>query len=368
MSWEQMLKQSVRSAEELKGVLGLTDRETARLQQIADRYPLCINPYYLSLINPDDPNDPIRKMSVPDIVEFSEGGAADTSGEGDNTVVQGMQHKYRQTVMILSTDQCAMYCRHCFRKRLVGLSSDEVSGHLGEMTGYIKAHREINNTLISGGDAFLNSNTVIERYLQSFSQIEHLDFIRFGTRIPVVLPQRITEDQELLDILERYCRKKQIMIVTQFNHPRELTKEAHEAVELLRRAGCIVRNQTVLLHGVNDEPQVMAELMNRLVAFGVVPYYIFQCRPVVGVQNQFQVPLLRGYRIIDEARRHMNGQAKGARYALSHKSGKIEILGAGEDGRMIFKYHQAKDEKDNARIFQMELEEAQAWLDQIPVA
>lgn len=366
MSWENLLKQSVRKAVDLKGLLKLTDEETEKLQEIADRYPLCVNPYYLGLIDPEDPEDPIRKMSVPDIVEFSAGGAADTSGEGDNTVVQGMQHKYRQTVMILSTDQCAMYCRHCFRKRLVGTASDEVSGHLPEMADYIKKHTEINNVLISGGDSFLNSNAVIARYLECFSQIEHLEFIRFGTRIPVVLPQRITEDQELLDLLERYCKKKQIIVVTQFNHPRELTQEARLAVELLRGIGCAVRNQTVLLRGVNDDPGVMAELMNHMTSFGILPYYIFQCRPVAGVKNQFQVPFLEGIRIVDEARLHMNGQAKGARYALSHVTGKIEILGLDDDGRMIFKYHQAKYAKDNARIFKMKPEETQAWLGEIP--
>lgn len=366
MSWKQLLEQSVRSARELQEFLDLTDEETEKLQEIADRYPVCINPYYLGLINKEDQDDPIRKMAIPDLVEFSMGGAADTSGEGDNTVVQGMQHKYRQTVMILSTDQCAMYCRHCFRKRLVGLSSDEVSGHLDEMADYIREHKEINNTLISGGDAFLNSNAVIERYLKCFTEIDHLDFIRFGTRIPVVLPQRITEDEELLEILNRYGKKKQIMVVTQFNHPRELTREARNAVERLRGIGCVVRNQTVLLKGVNDNAAVMAELMNRMTAFGIIPYYIFQCRPVAGVKNQFQVPFLQGVRIIDEARLSMNGQAKSARYALSHVTGKIEILGLDEEGKMLFKYHQAKYARDNARMFRMKLEEDQAWLGDIP--
>lgn len=366
MSWQQLLEQSIRTAEELKERLKLSEEETQKLQAIIDRYPLCVNPYYMSLIDPSDPHDPIRKMAIPELAEFSAGGDADTSGEGDNTVIRGMQHKYRQTVMILSTDQCAMYCRHCFRKRLVGTSSEEVSGHLPEMTDYIKEHKEINNVLISGGDAFLNSNEVLARYLECFSRISHLDFIRFGTRTPVTLPQRITEDPELVRLLKSYCHRKQIIIVTQFNHPRELTAQAWQAVEQLRGTGCAIRNQTVLLRGINDRPEVMAELMNRLVAFGVLPYYIFQCRPVEGVKNQFQVPFLEGIRIVDAARQLMNGQSKGARYALSHVTGKIEILGLNPDGQMIFKYHQAKDQKNNARIFQMKLEENQAWLDIIP--
>ena len=251
--------------------------------RIIQRYPLCVNPYYLSLIDRDDPNDPIRKMCIPDIHEFSEGGQADTSGEADNTVIQGMQHKYRQTALILSTNQCAMYCRHCFRKRMVGASSDEVARQIPAMAEYVREHTEINNVLISGGDAFMNADETIEKYLRCFTEIPTLDFIRFGTRIPVVLPQRIVQDDKLLGILETYGRKKQIIIVTQFNHPRELTPDAVQAIKALGSVGCIVRNQTVLLKGINDHADVLAQLMNGLVSNGVIPYYIFQCRPVEGV-------------------------------------------------------------------------------------
>ena len=126
-NWKDILDQSIRDVEELRKNLALTEDEAQQMGRIIQRYPLCVNPYYLSLIDRDDPNDPIRKMCIPDIHEFSEGGQADTSGEADNTVLQGMQHKYRQTALILSTNQCAMYCRHCFRKRMVGASSDEVA-------------------------------------------------------------------------------------------------------------------------------------------------------------------------------------------------------------------------------------------------
>ena len=160
---------------------------------------------------------------------------------------------------------------------MVGLSSEETVSYLPAMAEYVNAHPEINNVLISGGDAFLNSNQVIEEYLRYFSEIPHLRFIRFGTRTPVTLPQRITRDDgELTDLLTRYGEKKQIMIVTQFNHPRELTEESRSAVRMLQESGCIVRNQTVLLKGVNDRPDVLAELMNSLVACGIMPYYVFQ--------------------------------------------------------------------------------------------
>lgn len=363
MSWQSMLEKSVRDVDGLSQFLELDKTEAEQMRDIITRYPMCINSYYLSLINKEDSEDPIRKMCIPDIREFSAGGQSDTSGECDNTIFQGLQHKYKQTALILSTNQCAMYCRHCFRKRMVGASSDEVARHLPEMVDYIRSHEEINNVLISGGDSFLNSNHVIETYLQYFTEISSLDFIRFGTRIPVVLPQRITEDAELLRILKLYGEKKQIIIVTQFNHPRELTAEAMKAVQALRDVGCIVRNQTVLLRGVNDDAMVLAELMNKLVSCGIVPYYIFQCRPVEGAKNQFQVPLLQGIEIVENAKKKMNGQAKSVRYAMSHPTGKIEILGKTDQNKMIFKYHQAKYEEDHARMFMKEIEDNQCWLD-----
>ncbi len=360
--WKELLAQSIRDVDGLREVLLLSDEEAVKMGAIIDKYPLCVNPYYLSLIDRSDPDDPIRKMCIPDIREFSEGGQTDTSGEADNTVIQGMQHKYKQTALILSTNQCAMYCRHCFRKRLVGAESEEIAKNFEVMAAYVREHTEINNVLISGGDAFLNSNGTIETYLRFFTEIPTLDFIRFGTRTPVVLPQRITTDEGLQTLLKTYGEKKQIMVVTQFNHPRELTAEAILAVKMLREAGCIIRNQTVLLKGVNDDPAVMAKLMNALVAIGVIPYYIFQCRPVVGVKNQFQVPFVRGIQIVEDARRQMNGQAKSVRYAMSHPTGKIEILGEFGPNQIMMKYHQAKYEGSCGRLFVQPVTDDQCWL------
>ena len=345
----------------LKQYLELTDEESVQLQNIIKKYPLRVTPYYLGLIDKADKNDPIRKLCIPEIMEYSEGGQEDTSGEHENTVVKGMQHKYRQTVLILSTKSCAVYCRHCFRKRLVGAKDDEIADDLEAMAEYVKSHKEIKNVLISGGDAFANENDRIEEYLETFSAIENVELIRLGTRVPVVMPERIYEDRELLDILERYNKKTQLMVVTQFNHPRELTGEAKRGVSELLKLGVNVRNQTVLLKGVNDLPQILAELMNGLVSTGVIPYYVFQCRPVLGVKNQFQVPIARGEEILKKAATMMSGQAKSFRYVLSHPSGKIEILGSFE-GEMLFKYHQAKAEKDRGRMFKVRLKEDQCWL------
>jgi KamA family protein len=248
---------------------------------------------------------------------------------------------------------------------MVGVTEEETARQLPEILNYVKAHGEINNVLISGGDAFMNSKKVIREYLESFSAIPHIDFIRFGTRIPVVLPQRITEDENLLFLLAEFNRKKQIYVVTHFNHPVELTEEALKAVEALRKAGCIIRNQTVLLKGVNNQAAVLADLMNALVKIGVIPYYIFQCRPARGVKYQFQLPLLQSIEIVEEAKKRMNGQAKSARFVMAHVTGKIEILGKTEESKMLFQYHQAKKVENASRIFMQEVAPDQGWLGEI---
>ena len=364
MSWQEELKQNITTAKELSGLLNCTPEEQQGFAEILEQYPMSITPYYLSLINFEDEHDPIRRMCIPSLHETDLGGSFDTSGEADNTVIVGMQHKYRQTAMVLSTNQCAMYCRHCFRKRLVGLSDEEVARYFDDMIGYIRAHGEISNVLISGGDSFLNSNAVIERYLGALCDIGHLDLIRFGTRGPVVFPSRITGDGKLLDILGRYSRKKQIYVVTQYNHPRELTEASLAAVQAIRELGIPVRNQTVLLRGVNDTPETLGALLRGMTRNGILPYYVFQCRPVTGVKNQFQVPLREGYRIVESAKALQNGQGKCFRYALSHRSGKIEILGELDDERMLFKYHQAKDSKNAGRIFSLPVNERDCWIDE----
>ena len=348
-------------------MLGLNEADSAQMARILAQFPMSVPRYYLSLINWDDENDPIRKMCIPSVRETDLSGSIDTSGEASNTVVVGMQHKYHATALILSTNRCAMYCRHCFRKRLVGLSDAEIASHLDEMIAYIKEHKEISNVLVSGGDAFLNDNEVIEEYLSRLCEIDHLDMIRFGTRVPVSFPQRVTSDPDLIALLKKYNEKKQLFVITHFNHPNEITPESTAAVRAILSAGIPIRNQTVLLHGVNDDSEVLGTLLRRLIRIGVIPYYVFQCRPVSGVKNQFSVPFLRGIQVVEGAKRMQNGQGKSLRYALSHPTGKIEILGTVGGNRMLFKYHQAKYDKDAGRMFTMDLDENQTWLgDDIP--
>ena len=357
-----LLNKNLTNERDLREYLNLSDEEEMKLSAILERYPMSITPYYLSLIDFNDPDDPIKKMCIPSLEEIDLSGSFDTSGEADNTVITGVQHKYKQTVIVLSTNNCAMYCRHCFRKRLVGLSDEEIATHFDETIEYIKNHEEISNVLISGGDSFMNSNDKIERYLSNLCDIDHLDLIRFGTRVPVVYPERITRDNSLKNLLKKYTEKKTIYVVTQFNHPREVTEEAKAAIEYLRQSGVIVKNQTVLLKGVNDNSETLGELLKKLTAIGVIPYYVFQCRPVTGVKNQFQVPLKRGIDIVEGAKNLQNGQGKCFKYCLSTTRGKIEIVGKTEDDKMVFKYHQAKYEEDKNKIFIEDIDDNQTWI------
>ena len=364
MDWTTKLKDNVTTVEELNQVLSLnlTKEETNRMEEIIKAFPMSIPRYYLSLIDQSNEDDPIKKLCIPSIRETDLSGSFDTSGESDNTVLPGLQHKYKQTALVLFTNQCAMYCRHCFRKRLVGISNEEISKHFSKIIEYIKEHTEISNVLLSGGDSFLSSNEKIRTYLEELTRIEHLDLIRFGTRTPVVFPMRIYEDKELLDILKKYNKKKKIYIVTHFNHPNEITEESKRAINALLDAGLIIRNQTVFLKGINDHAQTLTTLIRNMTCIGVIPYYVFQCRPVSGVKNQFQVPIRKAYDIIEETKAQLNGQEKGFRYVLSNEKGKIEIIGPGPENHMIFKYHQAKYEQDRGRLFSMDISEDECWI------
>ena len=337
-----------------------------QLQHIVEIHPMRIPRYYLSLIDWDDPQDPLRRMAVPDVDELDLSGSYDTSGEADNTKMPGLQHKYPQTALILTTNRCSMYCRHCFRKRLVGLPTNEVMRRFGEAARYIEEHPEITNVLLSGGDPLVLKTSLIEAFLARLSKIPSLEFIRIGSRVPVTFPDRILTDDDLVTTLRKYSRKvKQLYLVTQFNHPREITEKSTQAVSRLLDAGLVVLNQAILLKSVNDDPRVMADLQTRLTGIGVSPYYVFQCRPVRRVKRHFQVPLKAGCAIIDEAKKLLDGPSKRFRYIMSHRTGKIEIVGV-MGNEIYLKYHQARDPNRVGKLFKRRLTPDAGWLDDLP--
>ncbi|MGM0496244.1 MAG: KamA family radical SAM protein [Bacillota bacterium] len=353
-------KNEIRKIEDVYDYDKLSDEEKEKLQEVIYRHPMRIPKYYYNLIDWDDKTDPIKRMAVPHILELDTSGDYDTSGESTNTKLPGLQHKYSTTALVLSTNVCFMYCRHCFRKRMVGYSREEIMKRMEKTVDYVKKHQQINNVLVTGGDAFTMSNKMIENYLKNLSAIEHLDFIRFGTRSLVVKPERVYKDHELLKILEKYNKQKEVIIVTQFNHPKEITEEARLAINALKEAGCTIRNQAVLLKGINDEPNTLALLLNKLTSVGIHPYYVFQCRPVKYVTH-FQVSLSEGIEIIEEAKKKLNGISKAFRYIMSHPRGKIEIFSK-TDKHFIFKFHQNKDPEDANKVFMRDIDNSANWL------
>jgi len=357
--------ENITTVSELRSFTGITPKEEQQLNRVVRRHPMSITPYYLSLIDWSDPYDPIRRMAVPSPNELDISGSYDTSGERENTKIPGLQHKYGQTALILLTNKCAMYCRHCFRKRLVGLPNEEVIERFTNAILYLKEHPEINNVLLSGGDPLMLPNRVLGRVLSMLSGNPHLEFIRIGSRCPVTYPDRIIGDIHLLALLKSHSLPhRRLYLVTQFNHPREITEESTNAVSSLLRNNVIVNNQTVLLKGVNDDPAVLADLQNRLVSIGVNPYYVFQCRPVKRVKSQFQLPLARGIRIVEDAKKLLNGHSKRFKYIMAHRTGKIEILGV-MDGELYMKYHQAKNPANLGRLFKRRLDPTAGWLDDL---
>jgi len=365
MSWKHELKNNLTAIEHLPEYVDLSRKERYLLNNVITRHPMNVTRYYLSLIDWDDPNDPIKKMAIPSIAELSLSGSYDTSGEKENTKMPGLQHKYPQTALILATNKCATYCRYCFRKRLVGLPTEEIIHRFSQAVKYIKNHPEINNVLLSGGDPFMLNTPTIAKFLEKLVEIPHLDFIRFGTRMPVTFPMRIIEDKELQKVLKTYAfGNKKIYVVTQFNHPKEITTKARDAATVLSKSGINISNQTVLLKDVNDDPDTLAELQNKLVNIGIAPYYVFQCRPVKRVKKHFQVPIHRGCYIVEEAKKKLDGHSKRFRYVMSHKTGKIEIMGILND-EIYLKYHQAKDFRNLGKFFKKKINESAGWLDEL---
>lgn len=345
-------------------VEGLSQEEKDKLRPITEKYVFRANDYYLGLINWDDPNDPIRKLVIPNEGELKEYGRWDASDEVTNYVVPGCQHKYRTTALLIVSEVCGSYCRYCFRKRLFRKDVKEAMADVTPGIEYIKQHPEINNVLLTGGDSLILATKKLRMIIEALREIDHVKIIRLGSKMPVFNPMRIYEDEELLDLIREYSTpEKRIYVMAHVNHPRELTPQALRAFEALHQAGAIVVNQSPVLRGINDDPVVLGELLDKLSWAGVTPYYFFINRPVAG-NSDFVLPLKDVYRIVEEAKARTSGLGKRVRLAMSHTSGKIEIL-AIENGKAYLKYHQSRDD-EYGKFMVLDCPDDATWFDDLP--
>ena len=347
----------------LEQIPQLTEKEREEMQKVNDRFVFRTNDYYQSLIDWNDPNDPIKRIIMPDVEELNEWGQLDASNEEKYTKVHGLEHKYTSTALLLVNEVCAAYCRFCFRKRLFMNENDEVTKDISEGLEYIKNNKEINNVLLTGGDPLILSTSKLEPIIQKLREIEHVKIIRIGTKVPAFNPFRILNDGSLLEMFRKYSpNENKNYVMAHFNHPRELTDKAVEGLNALMNAGVSLVNQTPLVKGVNDDPDVLADLFSKLSFIGVPPYYVFLCRPTLGNET-YSVPIEKGYEIFEKARIRCSGLAKRARLVMSHESGKIEVIGMTED-QVFFKYARAASSEDNARFLAFYRNPNAAWFDE----
>lgn len=342
----------------------IPEEEREKLKPITDKFVFRVNDYYLSLIDWDDPQDPIRKLVIPNTGELSEYGRWDASDEDTNYVVPGCQHKYKTTALLVCSEVCGAYCRYCFRKRLFRHDVKEAMSDVEPGLQYISEHPEINNVLLTGGDPLILATKKINMILERLRAIDHVKIIRIGSKLPVFNPMRIYEDEELLDVISKHSSpEKRIYIMAHVNHPREITEQARKGFQALHDAGAIVVNQTPVLKGINDDPNVLGELLDKLSWAGVTPYYFFVNRPVRG-NNDFVLTLEEVYNIVEQAKAKTSGLGKRVRLSMSHTSGKIEIL-AIEDGKAYLKYHQSRD-GEYGKFMVLDCPSDASWFDDLP--
>jgi lysine 2,3-aminomutase len=297
--WQEMIRQSIHSVDQLVEKFKLKKDVAEKLDKF---FQARINPYYLSLIR--YPGDPIWQQCVPDEKELEDiDGPSDPLNEEDMSPVPNITHRYPDRALFLVTSQCGLYCRFCTRKRKVGDSNKISMRTLESAFNYLAQHTEISDVILSGGDPLMLTDAMLEKILMRLREIKHIQVIRLGTKMPCVLPHRIT--QKLCNMLKKY---HPIYINTHFNHPWEITEESARACGMLADVGCPVGNQSVLMKGINDNPETMKELMKKLLSIRVRPYYIYQADLTKGA-NHFRTPLDVGLDIMDKLRGHISGLA-----------------------------------------------------------
>lgn len=307
--WRWQIKNSIKKIETVEKILNVSFSEEKRkkLQETIDAFPMAITPYYMSLVDPSDyENDPVFKQAFPDTRELKKSNAdmLDPLAEEKDSPVIGITHRYPDRVLFHVSNLCAMYCRHCTRKRKVG-DKDSIPSKADLLKGieYIKKHTEVRDVLLSGGDPLMLPDEHILFILDELTKIDHVEVIRIGTRTPVVLPFRITN--KLIDSLSKYDN---LWINTHYNHPKELTYEAKTAIKKLTGVGIPLGNQSVLLADINDCPRIMKKLVQKLVRFRVRPYYIYQCDLSEGLEH-FRTSVGKGIEIMENLRGYTSGFA-----------------------------------------------------------
>jgi lysine 2,3-aminomutase len=304
--WRWQLRHRVTTLEQLREILELTPEEIEGIRHSKGRLALAVTPYFVSLMDPVNPNCPIRRQAIPRTEEFhiSKSDMVDPLGEDKDSPVPGLVHRYPDRVLLLVTDQCAAYCRYCTRRRLVGSHEKSITqGNFEEVLKYLRTHRKVRDVLLSGGDPLLLENERLEEILSRLRIIPHIELLRIGTRAPVTLPQRITPG--LVRMLKKY---HPLMMSIHFTHPKEITDAVKKACGELADAGIPLGSQTVLLKGINDKPYVMKRLVHELLKIRVRPYYIYQCDLVVGTEH-FRTSVATGIQIIEKLRGHTTGYA-----------------------------------------------------------
>lgn len=302
--WRWQLSNRLNSVGDIGQVIHLTDSERKALERSSDLFRVDITPYFISLIDPENPDDPIRKQVIPTSAEGSafRGMMEDSLAEDRDSPVPGLTHRYPDRVLMLVTTQCATYCRYCTRSRIVGDPAETFSRReLDQQIKYIRENGQIRDVILSGGDPLVLPMKILEEILARLREIEHVEIIRIGTRIPVFLPMRITT--ELTAMLQRY---HPLWMNIHVNHPNEVSAELAQAADRLTRAGIPLGNQTVLLAGVNDCVHIQRALIHRLLQIRVRPYYLFQCDLVEGA-GHFRTPVGKGIEIIEGLRGHTSG-------------------------------------------------------------
>jgi lysine 2,3-aminomutase len=329
--WQWQIRNRIRHLDQLERMLALSDPERSAIEKIQSKLPVGITPYFMSLVSKDDPSDALRRTVVPTVAEFTQtpGEADDPLGEDGQSPVRGLVHRYPDRVLLLVLDFCSTYCRYCTRSRVVGHGAIYPSrSRLERAIDYIRSTPAVRDVLISGGDPLTLNDERLNWLLSRLREIPHVEIIRIGTKIPAVLPQRITPN--LVRVLRRY---HPLWMSLHFTHPAECTPEAYRACERLANAGIPLGSQTVLLKGINDTVETMKALCHHLLRMRVRPYYLYQCDPITG-SSHFRTPVEKGLEIIRGLRGFTSGYAVPT-YVIDAPGGggKIPLMPNSVDGR-----------------------------------